>query len=54
VLVLHDLVGLFERFIPKFVKRYAECGKTIKEAVAEFCSEVRDGTFPGHEHQFEL
>jgi len=54
VLVFHDLVGLFERFVPKFVKRYAECGKTIKEAVSQFCTEVRDGTFPGPEHQFEL
>jgi len=54
VLVLHDMVGLFERFIPNFVKRYAECGKIIKEAVAQFCDEVREGTFPGPEHQFEL
>ena len=54
VLVFHDLVGLFERFVPKFVKRYADCGKLIKEAVAQFSQEVREGTFPGPEHQFEL
>ena len=54
VLVYHDLVGLFERFTPKFVKQYAECGKTIKDAVSQFCEEVREGEFPGPEHQFEV
>ena len=54
VLVYHDLVGLFERFTPKFVKQYAECGNTIKEAVSQFCEEVREGEFPGPEHQFEV
>ena len=54
VLVLHDLVGLFERFVPKFVKRYAECGKAIREAVARYGDEVKRGEFPGPEHQFEL
>lgn len=54
VLVYHDLVGLFERFTPKFVKQYANCGKTIKEAVSQFCEEVREGEFPGPDHQFEV
>lgn len=54
VLVYHDVVGLFERFVPRFVKRYAECGNTIREAVSQFCEEVREGTFPGPEHQFEV
>ena len=52
VLVLHDLVGLFERFTPKFVKRYAEVGKDIVRAVSCFRKEVLEGKFPGPEHTF--
>jgi len=53
VLVLHDMVGMFDRFTPKFVKQYAECGKVMKEALSEYCREVKDGDFPGPEHQFD-
>lgn len=52
VLVFHDMVGLFDRFLPKFVKRYAEAGRLISEAIAAYRREVREGTFPGKEHQF--
>ena len=52
VLVFHDLVGLFERFVPKFVKRYANLADEIRTAVAAFRAEVEVGTFPGEEHQF--
>jgi 3-methyl-2-oxobutanoate hydroxymethyltransferase len=52
VLVLHDLVGLFERFVPKFVKRYANLADEIRAAVAAFRADVEGGTFPGDEHQF--
>lgn len=52
VLVLHDMVGLFDRFMPKFVKRYAEAGKTIREAIEEYKKDVQSGAFPGKEHQF--
>ncbi len=53
VLVLNDMLGLFEKFTPKFVKQYAECGKVIKGAISDYCREVKDGEFPGPEHQFE-
>ncbi len=53
VLVFHDIVGLFEEFKPKFVKRYAEIGKIAKEAIQSFVEEVRYGTFPGKEHSFD-
>ncbi|MEM4298455.1 MAG: 3-methyl-2-oxobutanoate hydroxymethyltransferase, partial [Nitrososphaerota archaeon] len=43
VLVLHDLLGLFERFKPKFVKRYAELAKTIQEALEAYRDDVREG-----------
>ncbi len=52
VLVLHDLVGLFDRFVPKFVKRYAELGAEMRRAVETYCTEVREGAFPGPEHGF--
>lgn len=54
VLVLHDILGLFDRFLPRFVKRYADLAKTGQEAAAAYCAEVRAGTFPGPEHSTSL
>ena len=54
VLVFHDLVGLYAAFTPKFVKRYAEAGTLIREAIGRYAAEVRAGTFPGEEHSFGL
>ena len=53
VLVIYDLLGLDPEFKPKFVKRYAELGGVIQDAVRSFCQEVRDGTFPDEEHSFK-
>lgn len=52
VLVTNDLLGLFEKFTPKFVKQYANLAPVIQEAVRNFLSEVEKGTFPGPEHSF--
>ncbi len=52
VLVLHDLLGLFPDFQPKFVKRFAELGTALKGAVEAYCREVRAGTFPAAEHVY--
>lgn len=52
VLVIHDLLGLFERFIPKFVKRYANLKQDALRAVKEYINEVQSGTFPSEEHSF--
>jgi 3-methyl-2-oxobutanoate hydroxymethyltransferase len=54
VLVLHDMLGLFERFLPKFVKRYAELGASARDALARFAEEVRGGQFPGPEHCYGM
>jgi 3-methyl-2-oxobutanoate hydroxymethyltransferase len=54
VLVFHDLLGLYEGFKPRFVKRYAEVGALIRQALGEFAREVRSGEFPGAEHSFEM
>ncbi len=53
-LVLHDMVGLFDRFTPKFVKRYADCWSLISGALTEFQEDVRKGGFPRAEHSFTM
>ncbi len=52
VLVIHDMLGLFDKFTPKFVKRYAELGAVVAEAVKHFVAEVRSGKFPDEGHSF--
>ncbi|MER3451271.1 MAG: 3-methyl-2-oxobutanoate hydroxymethyltransferase [Thermus sp.] len=54
VLVFHDLVGLFEGFKPRFVKRYLEAAPLFRQALARYAEEVRSGLFPGEEHSFEM
>ena len=54
VLVTNDLLGLFDDFTPKFVKRYASLKETITAAFAEYHGEVKAGQFPGREHAFRL
>jgi 3-methyl-2-oxobutanoate hydroxymethyltransferase len=54
VLVYHDLVGLFDRFQPKFVKQYAEAGKLISQALEAFIDEVENGSFPAREHTYDM
>ncbi|MFX0055029.1 MAG: 3-methyl-2-oxobutanoate hydroxymethyltransferase [Promethearchaeota archaeon] len=54
VLVLPDMLGLFQDFKPKFVKRYANIREVIEKAVKEFSSEVREGTFPDADYSFEM
>ena len=53
VLVLHDMLGLNEGFNPKFLKRYAELGQAVKDAVGSYAADVREGSYPGPEHSFE-
>jgi len=53
ILVLHDMIGLFEDYHPKFVKRYAEVGNAIRSAVGAYRAEVKNGQFPGPQHSFE-
>jgi len=54
VLVLHDVLGLYGDFKPKFAKRYAEIGAQVESALRAFDAEVRDGTFPDAEHSFTM
>ncbi len=50
--VLHDILGLFEEFVPRHTKRYAALAETIRQALAAYRDEVRAGAFPAEEHSF--
>jgi 3-methyl-2-oxobutanoate hydroxymethyltransferase len=52
VLVLHDLLGLNDRFAPKFLKRYASLASDVREAVGRFRDDVREGRYPDDDHSF--
>jgi 3-methyl-2-oxobutanoate hydroxymethyltransferase len=54
VLVLHDLLGFFDRFTPKFVRRYANINEEIQQAVGRYLEEVRTRQFPAQEHSVEM
>jgi len=53
VLVIHDMLGLFDDFVPKFVKRYADVKQSILGAVQEFVGDVKQRKFPAPEHSFK-
>jgi 3-methyl-2-oxobutanoate hydroxymethyltransferase len=52
VLVIHDVLGLFERFTPKFVKKYGNLKEEALKAINKYKDEVEKGSFPGREHSF--
>ena len=54
VLVLHDMLGIYEDIRPKFVKRYAELSKSIFDAVSSYAREIKTGKFPEESNTFHL
>lgn len=52
VLVIHDILGLCEKYSPKFVKKYADVKAVMADAVSRYIAEVKDGEFPTEEHSF--
>ncbi|MFW6042088.1 MAG: 3-methyl-2-oxobutanoate hydroxymethyltransferase [Chloroflexota bacterium] len=54
VLVYHDMLGQFDRFTPKFVKKYADLNQTISDALQTFAHEVLNREFPAPEHCYEI
>jgi 3-methyl-2-oxobutanoate hydroxymethyltransferase len=54
VLVLHDLLGIHDGFKPKFVKQYAEIGKEMERGVRAYAEDVRNRTFPGPQHGYNI
>jgi 3-methyl-2-oxobutanoate hydroxymethyltransferase len=53
VLVLHDVIGMFERFVPKFVKRYANLKDEAMKAISTYREEVEKGVFPSEDQSFK-
>ena len=54
VLVIGDLLGIFDRFTPRFAKRYAEIGAATRAALSAYAAEARSGAFPTSEHGFAM
>ncbi len=54
VLVLNDMVGLFDRFVPKFVKQYVKLSHSIAEGLKKYKDEVERRVYPGEEHSFTI
>jgi 3-methyl-2-oxobutanoate hydroxymethyltransferase len=54
VLVIHDLVGLYDRFTPKFVKQYARINESVADALTRYKTEVENRTFPTEAHSFSM
>ncbi len=52
VLVTHDLLGMFDKFTPKFVKKYADLSPIIKAGIQQYNTEVKSGSYPDSEHSF--
>ncbi|MCF6179171.1 MAG: 3-methyl-2-oxobutanoate hydroxymethyltransferase [Geopsychrobacter sp.] len=53
VLVIHDILGLCDKYSPKFVKRYADVRQTIGDGISTYINEVKSGAFPSAEHSFK-
>jgi 3-methyl-2-oxobutanoate hydroxymethyltransferase len=54
VLVTHDILGLYDRFTPKFVKQYARLSEPMRAAFESYRQEVESGVFPAKEHEFNI
>lgn len=54
VLVLHDIIGLYPKFRPKFAKAYADVAGIIKDSLGRYSKEVRSGLFPGEQNVFKM
>lgn len=54
ILVYQDMLGMFDNFVPKFVKQYANVGKAMKEAIGMYIEEVENGHFPEEKHTFKI
>ena len=54
VLVIGDALGMFEAFIPKFAKKYADIANVATKGFSEYVKDVKEGTFPGPEHKYKI
>jgi 3-methyl-2-oxobutanoate hydroxymethyltransferase len=54
LLIVADVIGQFQTFVPKFVKRYCDVAGTVTAAMKEYVADVKAGTFPGEEHSYRM
>ena len=54
ILVYQDMLGMFDDFVPKFVKQYANTGKVMRDAICEYIEEVENCSFPEQKHTFKI
>ena len=54
LLLAFDLLGVFDQFKPKFTKRYANLSQIAVDALKQYASEVRDGSFPDADHAYGM
>ena len=54
LLIVSDLIGQFQAFTPKFVKKYCNVAEVIIKAMSDYCEDVRAGKFPGEEHCYRM
>ena len=54
VLVYHDLLGIEDRFVPKFVRRYADVKGLSVGAIEAYAADVRSGRFPNHDESYHM
>lgn len=53
ILVLHDMIGINDRFLPKFVKKYADLAAETRKGVGQYIQEVRDKAFPSKDYEYK-
>ncbi len=54
LVIVSDMIGQFQAFTPKFVKKYSNVAEVVTNAMRNYCEEVRNGTFPGEEHVYRM
>jgi 3-methyl-2-oxobutanoate hydroxymethyltransferase len=54
VLVIHDLIGMYQGKVGKFVKQYSQVGSFIETAISQYVQEVKNGVFPDEQHSFHM
>jgi len=54
ILIVHDMLGFFDRFVPKFVKKYASIHETIVSALGDYVKDVKGGSFPENKHCYPM
>jgi len=54
LLIVHDMLGIWQAFKPRFVKRYAHMAEDMVKAMQDYVSEVKEGKFPAEEHYYKM